>query len=1255
MATVNKSAAKGKGKSVKVQKSNQNRINFGSVEEVIELPDLLDIQKNSFRWLIGSDFAPKSTSNSQSAIDISEEKTGIQQVFDSLGAFPFVADKIEGELRFRKVYLDEPKITINEAKKNKGTYASDIYASVEMIENINDPKSNKKTQTIRICELPLMTNYGTFIISGNEKTIVSQLVRCPGIFFSQKSENVFNCDFRPQRGTRFEFEFVRSADANKSRVRVNRKIACTLPEFLILIGFRSDDEVRGAFKGSKFIEGLFPKGSFVITPDPKKKSAKDGEPAGDLSKKDAEKKVEERYKKAVESIYKALSTSAYQSNSFENKESFVSHFFFEGGFNLGTTGRFMANRKLGLNTPLNGGELDETTLIAAIKYLGDLISKSETEQEKFILSKTPINGAKFNEVKLVFDDTESLANRYIRHCGRLIYDELYSALANVKRDVSRRSYVAKVSESSLKATELDDIMVDSKTAIRGKKEKADDSVVDAIVLDPKLILSRCHALIRADVNKFFRTSNLCQFIDEINPIASIANKRRITVIGEGGIRKSAGRVHVSQDVRDVNHTYYGRICPIESPEGQNSGLVSALACFSRVNELGFIETPYRRVKNGKVTDQVDWLDASAEEDEVIAHANQAIGSDGKFTDETVLARFMSVVDGNLVGGVRDFRPEDITYIDVSPKQAVSVGTSLIPFLEHDDAHRALMGTNMQKQAVPLVKTESPLVGTGSEYSSGIDSGDVVLYQDGYQYYEDPNSYQSIKTGGVVKSVSDYTCEIMSDDGSHYTFVARKFDKSNQTTCISNNWIVNEGDRVEIGQPIADGMATKDGELAIGTNLLVAYMNWGGYNYEDAIILSNRLVKDDTLTSIHIEDFMVETMETKLGDEEITRDIPNVSEAALQNLDEEGIITVGSEVKPGDILVGKVTPKGEKGYQSALDRLFSDLEGEKKNKSLVVPTGVSGTVIGVQELDPKTEHALRCIKVFIATKRPIGPGDKLSGRHGNKGVVSVVLPEEDMPFMEDGTPIDIVLNPLGVPSRMNLGQVLEVHLGWIAKNGWDLKGAGSKGLPKNANDGSKMQLVSTPVFDGVKHDDINSLLESYAADDQGNKLVHADGKATLFDGRTGEKYPDDIAVGYMYILKLHHLVEEKVHARSVPDQGSGRKAITRQPLGGRANNGGQRMGNMEVWALEAYGASNILQEMLTIKADHVEGTKKAFNAISKFGGFSLPELMNSTNSMIATFDVLKHYIKGVGIAFDIQIKEAPVQDNIFADVPVPTEA
>lgn len=1225
-------------------KINPDRISFSDVEEKLEIPDLLDVQKNSFGWLIGGTYAPKSSSGE---LTENVDETGLKQIFNELGAFQFTADKIQGELHFKEVWLDEPKITIEEAKRNKGTYASDIYAKVEMIEDINDPKSNKKSQTVRICELPLMTNYGTFIIGGNEKAIVSQLIRCPGLFFAQKSENSFTCDFRPQRGTHFELEFVRSANASLSKVRANGKIACTLPDFLILLGLRSDEEVRTVFKGNKFIEDLFAKGKNVIDSD-KKGVKKAATKAGDskATSKDAN-HIADHYKKVVEQVYRTITTSPNQSSTFETKEEFVMGYLFGEGFNLGRIGRHVTNRKLGLNISEEQTSLDETTIIAAIKYLSELVSMHESNASEFIVSPKPIDGMSFNKVKLVFDDTESLSNRYVRNCGKLIYDELYSALLLVKRDIMRRAFVARVTESSLMPTELDSALEEAKTAQRGKKEKVAEPTAEVAVLNPTLILSRCHALVRAEINKFFRTSNLCQFIDEINPIASIANKRRITVIGEGGIRKSAGRVHVSQDVRDVNHTYYGRICPIESPEGQNTGLVSSFACFAKVNEYGFITTPYRVVKNGVVTDEIRWLDAQAEEDEIIAHANQPIDDKGNFKDDTVLARYVHVVDGILTGSIGDFSPKEITLIDASSRQAVSIGTSLIPFLEHDDAHRALMGANMHKQTVPTINSEAPLVGTGSELSSGVDSGDVILYANGYQYNENFNSYEPITSDGVVTEVSDYFCKIQSDDGKHYVFRARKFERSNQTTCIKNDWIVSAGDRVTIGQPIADGMGTKKGELSIGTNLLVAYLNWGGYNFEDAIILSNRLVQEDVLTTIHIEDFTVETMETKLGNEEITRDIPNVSEAVLANLDDEGIITIGSEVKPGDILVGKVTPKGEKGYQSALDRLFSDLEGEKKNKSLVVPANVSGTVIDVQELEPQTEHALRTIKVFIATKRPIGPGDKLSGRHGNKGVVSVVLPVEDMPFMEDGTPVDVILNPLGVPSRMNLGQVLEAHLGWIAKNGWNLKSDVRVSLKDKVKTGKPNQLVATPVFDGLKSDEIHSLLQSYNANAEGEMLIDENGRARLFDGRTGDMYPERVSVGYMYIFKLHHLVEEKVHARSVPDQGSGRKAITRQPLGGRSHNGGQRVGNMEVWALEAYGASNILQEMLTVKADHVEGTKKAFNAITKHGGFSLPSLMRDTNSMIATFDVLKHYIKGVGISFDIQVNEPQTFDASYS--------
>ncbi|HCB07106.1 MAG TPA: DNA-directed RNA polymerase subunit beta, partial [Nocardioides bacterium] len=651
------------------------------------------------------------------------------------------------------------------------------------------------------------------------------------------------------------------------------------------------------------------------------------------------------------------------------------------------------------------------------------------------------------------------------------------------------------------------------------------------------------------------------------------------------------------EVRDVHPTHYGRMCPIETPEGPNIGLIGSLASYGRINPFGFVETPYRKVEKGKITDQVDYLTADDEDRYVIAQANATIDDQGKFVDERVLVRQRD-------GEVSEVLADEVDYVDVSPRQMVSVATALIPFLEHDDANRALMGANMQRQAVPLIKSDSPLVGTGMEYRAAVDAGDVLVAE----------------KAGVVKEVSAEVIETMNDDGTYTTYRLNKFRRSNQGTCINQRPLVAEGDKLEAGSPLADGPCTDNAEIALGTNLLVAFMPWEGHNYEDAIILSQRLVQEDVLTSIHIEEHEVDARDTKLGPEEITRDIPNVSEEMLADLDERGIIRIGAEVTTGDILVGKVTPKGETELtpeERLLRAIFGEKAREVRDTSMKVPHGESGTVIGVRVFDREEGDELppgvnQLVRVYVAQKRKISVGDKLAGRHGNKGVIAKILPIEDMPFMEDGTPVDVVLNPLGVPRRMNIGQILELHLGWLAKQGWDLDIAGDKSKAQKLAEWQQRLIdigveqadpdtkVATPVFDGAREDEIVGLLGATYPNRDGVRMVKEDGKAALFDGRSGEPFPDPVSVGYMYILKLHHLVDDKIHARSTGPY----SMITQQPLGGKAQFGGQRFGEMEVWAMEAYGAAYALQELLTIKSDDVPGRVKVYEAIVK--GENIPD-------------------------------------------------
>ncbi|MDN5776948.1 MAG: DNA-directed RNA polymerase subunit beta, partial [Humibacillus sp.] len=679
------------------------------------------------------------------------------------------------------------------------------------------------------------------------------------------------------------------------------------------------------------------------------------------------------------------------------------------------------------------------------------------------------------------------------------------------------------------------------------------------------------------------TSQLSQFMDQNNPLAGLTHKRRLSALGPGGISRDRAQM----EVRDVHHSHYGRMCPIETPEGPNIGLIGSLASYGRINAFGFIETPYRKVTNGHVTDDVDYLSADEEDRFVVAQANAPLDLENNFTEDRVLVRTK--------GGEVELIPgDDVDYMDVSPRQMVSAATAMIPFLEHDDANRALMGANMQRQAVPLVKSEAPLVGTGMEFRAALDSGDVVRAD----------------KAGVVQEVSADLVTVANDDGTYQTYRIAKFSRSNQGTSYNQVVLVNEGDRLEAGGVIADGPATDGGEMALGRNLLVAFMSWEGHNYEDAIILSQRLVQDDVLSSIHIEEHEVDARDTKLGPEEITRDIPNVSEEVLADLDERGIIRIGAEVRDGDLLVGKVTPKGETELtpeERLLRAIFGEKAREVRDTSLKVPHGETGTVIGVKEFradegDDLPPGVNQLVRVYVANKRKITDGDKLAGRHGNKGVISKILPIEDMPFLEDGTAVDVVLNPHGVPRRMNLGQILELHLGWAASRGWKIEGNPdwANQIPADAQEAPPGSRVATPVFDGASEDVVTGLLDSTLKTRDDVRLIDASGKTRLFDGRSGEPFPEPVAVGYMYILKLHHLVDDKIHARSTGPY----SMITQQPLGGKAQFGGQRFGEMEVWALEAYGAAYTLQELLTIKSDDVPGRVKVYEAIVK--GENIPD-------------------------------------------------
>ncbi|THG30412.1 DNA-directed RNA polymerase subunit beta [Glaciibacter flavus] len=852
---------------------------------------------------------------------------------------------------------------------------------------------------------------------------------------------------------------------------------------------------------------------------------------------------------ALKDIYRKLRPG--EQVAAEAARALLDNFYFNPKrYDLAKVGRYKINNKLGLEAPLTDSVLTVQDIIGTIKYLVALHDNRTTLAGR--------RAGKDVDLRLDVDDIDNFGNRRIRAVGELIQNQVRTGLSRMERVVRERM-----------------------------------TTQDIEAITPQTLINVRPVV--AAIKEFFGTSQLSQFMDQNNPLAGLTHKRRLSALGPGGLSRDRAGV----EVRDVHPSHYGRMCPIETPEGPNIGLIGSLASFARINSFGFIETPYRRVENGRVTENIDYLTAMEEDDYIVAQANAPLKGDGHFSEDRVLARKK--------GGEVDLFPADeIGYMDVSPRQMVSVATSLIPFLEHDDANRALMGANMQRQAVPLLRSDSPLVGTGMEGYAAVDAGDVL----------------TADKAGVVTEVSADVVTVQLDEGGTQTYYLRKFDRSNQGTSYNHRVVVNAGDRIEVGEVIADGPATDNGELALGKNLLVAFMPWEGHNFEDAIILSQNLVKDDVLSSIHIEEYDVDARDTKLGKEEITRDLPNVSPDLLADLDERGIIRIGAEVRPGDILVGKVTPKGEtelSAEERLLRAIFNEKSREVRDTSLKVPHGEQGTIIGVKVFDAQDgddelgSGVNQRVVVYIAQKRKITEGDKLAGRHGNKGVISKILPVEDMPFLADGTPVDIILNPLGIPGRMNFGQVLETHLGWIAKQGWKVEGnpTWAKKLPKAAHEAPAGTKVATPVFDGASEEEIEGLLDSTTVTRDGDRLIGRTGKTQLFDGRSGEPFPQPVSVGYMYILKLHHLVDDKIHARSTGPY----SMITQQPLGGKAQFGGQRFGEMEVWALEAYGAAYALQELLTIKSDDILGRVKVYEAIVKGENIQEPGIPESFKVLI----------------------------------------
>jgi DNA-directed RNA polymerase subunit beta len=1046
---------------------------------------------------------------------------GLAEVFSEISPIEDYTETYQ--LVFGKHHFKEIKHSMEECRDKDMTYAAPLFVEAAFI---NKETGEIKEQEVFMGDFPMMAEKGTFVINGTERVVVSQLVRSPGVYFDRQLDKTADKDtyvakIIPARGAWLELDVDKRDTVG---VRIDRKRRQHITVLLKALGW-TEEEILDLFEGAESIKLTLEKDHFTTQEE------------------------------ALEDIYRKLRPG--EPPTAESAKNLLENLFFNPKrYDLARVGRYKANKKLG-----DAGPILKKQLRARFDLMKELDNPDKRDFEqprwrvfadlltsekggpafKAVLTYEDIVKSVGYLVKLhageegfETDDIDHFGNRRLRSVGELIQNQVRIGLSRMERVVRERM-----------------------------------TTQDVEAITPQTLIN-IRPVVGA-IKEFFGTSQLSQFLDQTNPLAGLTHKRRLSALGPGGL----SRERAGFEVRDVHPSHYGRMCPIETPEGPNIGLIGSLSTFGRINEFGFVETPYRRVTNGRVTDQIDYLAADEEDRHVIAQANAELDSRGRFTDERVLVR----KKGSEVDYVP---PEEIDYMDVSPKQIVSVATSLIPFLEHDDANRALMGANMQRQSVPLLRSEAPLIGTGVEFRAAVDAGDVILAE----------------KAGSVEEVSADEVVIKENDGTMHPYALQKFRRSNQGTCINQKPVVKESQRVSKGQVIADGPCTDHGELALGKNLLVAFMPWEGHNYEDAIVISERLARDDVLSSIHIEEHEVDARDTKLGAEEITRDIPNVSEEILKDLDERGIVRIGAEVNPGDYLVGKVTPKGETELtpeERLLRAIFGEKAREVRDTSLKVPHGESGKVIGVRvfsrdagdELSPGVNQLVR---VYVAQKRKISDGDKLAGRHGNKGVIAKVLPEGDMPFLPDGTPVDIILNPLGVPSRMNLGQVLEAHLGWAAKVGFSANG--------KVEDGPV--FVASPVFDGARENEIKDALATAKPNEDGMRLIDDHGKAVLFDGRTGEPFEEPVTVGYIYIMKLLHLVDDKIHARSTGPY----SMITQQPLGGKAQFGGQRFGEMEVWALEAYGSAYALQELLTIKSDDVLGRVKVYEAIVK--GENIPE-------------------------------------------------
>ena len=1173
-----------------IKLGKNTRMSYSKITEASEMPNLIEVQKNSYEWFLTDgllevlkDVSPITNFSSRDDQERSCKWFLSDEMFSSVFSKPQIddmADKLVLEFIDFTLEKENTKYTLEECRERDATYAAPLKVRVRLI---NKDTGEVKEQEIFMGDFPLMTDQGTFVYNGAERVIVSQLVKSPGIYyassFDKAGNKLFTSTVIPNRGAWIEYE---TDQYNVFSVRVDRTRKLPVTVLLKAFGLNSADEITDMFGEEDILLNTL--------------------------SKDTTKGTQE----ALEEIYKRLRPG--EPATLEGAAKLVGSLFFDGKrYDLARVGRYKFNKKLELSGRVLNKTLREDVVSPVTGEIlfsaGDVLNKEACrELEKNAVNRVVLdidgeavivfsNGMVNAKYFLDFDPEEVGINENVR------FDLLMQLIENANGDEAelKTALIENLESLMPKHIMVEDVFASVNYVLNmrhglGETDNIDHlgnrrlrAVGELLQNQFRLGFSRMERVVRermtiqdldvitpqalintrpvvAAVKEFFGSSQLSQFMDQPNPLAELTHKRRLSALGPGGL----SRDRASFEVRDVHYSHYGRMCPIETPEGPNIGLINSLSTYARINNYGFIEAPYRVVKDGVVTDEIVYITADVEDGKIIAQATEPCDENGKFIAKKIIARKQD--------DMIEVSPDRIDYMDVSPRQVVSVATAMIPFLENDDASRALMGSNMQRQAVPLIKPESPIIGTGMEYRAAMDSGVVVVAK---------------ADCTVLKVEADKVVVREEETGEIRTYNILKFTRSNQGTCINQRPVVKEGDFVKKGELIADGPATENGEVGLGKNILIGFMTWEGYNYEDAILLNENLVKEDVLTSIHIEEYEIDSRDTKLGPEEITRDIPNVGDDALRDLDEKGIVRIGAEVHAGDILVGKVTPKGETEL-TAEERLLRAIFGEKarevRDTSLRVPHGESGIIVDVKvftrengdELQPGVNQVIRC---YIAQKRKISVGDKMAGRHGNKGVVSRVLPQEDMPFLPDGTPLQIVLNPLGVPSRMNIGQVLEVHLGYAAKAlGWK---------------------VATPVFDGAHEEDIKEALKlakQVEADKENGtpELYDETGKITLYDGRTGQKFDNPVTVGYMYMLKLHHLVDDKIHARSTGPY----SLVTQQPLGGKAQFGGQRFGEMEVWALEAYGAAYTLQEILTVKSDDVVGRVKTYEAIVK--GLNVPK-------------------------------------------------